>query len=113
MSHIMKQKIGIKNFNMQILKKAVEMAEKDLRMPIQVIGNSIIIGENRYFDMVTIRSDGQIEYDSMNRNAQKTIDTVKKYYIATASLYALQSMGYQVEMEKGKDGALQITGMMA
>jgi len=110
---MMKQKIGIKHFNMEVLKKALELAQKELGRKIEVHNDYIVLKGRGYYDDITISKTGDISYDSMARwNAEKTTEIVRKYYTAVASVMALKNMGYDVELQKGQNGELQVVGVM-
>ena len=114
MSHIARHKIGIKDFNMEVMKKAMELAEKNELKPyvVDIIEDAVFISGFGLYRAVRINKDGTIEYDDMNSGKAREIEeTVKKYYIAIASMIALQNMGYDVEYNITKDGRIQVLGV--
>ena len=112
MSHIAKHKIGIKNFNMELLKEAVNYARRELvRYRIEIRNNEIVISDGGLYRPVIIREDGNIIFDDMNRHDANRIEkTVKKYYLMVASILSLKKMGYDVEFNITKKGEIQILG---
>jgi hypothetical protein len=116
MSHIAKHRIGINNYNIQVMKDAIDIAK---RTGNETIGqyrinrkeDRIVIDGRGLYRPITIFSNGEITYDDMNRNRMEAVvETLNQYYVATATLIALKRMGYNTRMNITSEGEIQILG---
>lgn len=114
MSHIIRQKVKIKHFNMKVLKMAMEMARAELGNNIEITENAVIIRGVGTYGNIQISKDGTMSFDSMDRKkAIETMQKVEKYYTSVATMMALQSMGYDVDFQRGQNGEIQVVGVTA